>query len=100
TVPISTPCTRDELMFAPMNAVRRTGEPDVVAAEVDAAGTVESVIVAADFSLEQSTILIVGRENQSVAHKILPVLGGTQPHSHAIRRYRGKGQVIPGVQLA
>src|SRR5690606_18627090 len=88
-VPVAAPRTGDKLVIAPMDTIGRTREPDVIAAEFDAAGAMEGVVLAADACFEQGAVFVVGRQDQPVRPEFLPVRGGAQRHGYAVWRYGG-----------
>src|SRR5690606_23317091 len=97
-IPITSPRTGNELVVSPMDAIVRTGEPDVVAAEFDTAGAMEGIVLAADACFEQGAVFIMGWQDQPVRPEFLPVRGGSQRHGYAVWRYSREGKVIGSVQ--
>ena len=60
-------------MVAPVQEVRRLGEPNIIAAEIRAAWTVQGVIHAVDRLLKKRAILVVRRENHAVVANVAPI---------------------------
>src|SRR5580658_7645269 len=72
-VPAPLAAVRKTTMPAPMNQVGRLGQPDIVAAQLRTAGTVQRIILAAYLFVEDCAILVVWGEDHANMIEVLPV---------------------------
>ncbi len=81
-------------MIAPVHEVGRLGEPDVVAADVRAAGAVEGEVFAADLLPEDRAVFVVGRKDHAVMANVAPIGGAAQADADAVFRDCGEGEIV------
>src|ERR1035438_3265393 len=86
TIPIPLPAVGQAAVSAPMNQVRRLRQPNVVAAQLRAAGPMERVVFATDLFFKESAVFVVRGKDHPLINEVLPITRGPQSHAHAIAR--------------
>ena len=81
-------------VIPPVQAVGRLGKPDVVAAELRTARTVEGIIFPADRRFKKGAVLVMRREYHTLAFEGFEIAGSYQPHPYSNGRNLRKGQEI------
>src|ERR1700733_5184601 len=72
-VPHPWPAFDQALVIAPLQAIGRFRQPDIIAADLLTAGPVQAVIFSVDLFVENCAILIMRRKDHAALFKMLPI---------------------------
>src|SRR5664279_3176104 len=83
-VPVSGAAMRQATVVAPVHKIGRLGQPNVVPAQLRAAGPMEQIILIADSLFKDRAVLVMRRKDHDLLLKSLPITRSPQTHTNPV----------------